>query len=265
MVGAPKRAAAALRRIGLVCTTAAGIFGCSGERVLVPSANNPFLFLVLSEQDRIAAGDSAIRAILMHSGDPSAARYTAARTLEMSRVGGNVPFAWREISSPRVPPASYRGLALSTAGNYVLGAPTPDGRLGRSALVAGAEYALRITLDDRVVLGRTRIPARVALRIDEVGGRRRVSWSPVRGVPLYVVDSETELVAVAISDTLYILREDAVVPRDSSSSRLRVAALDSNLAKYWNDSTISRSGISSGYGVFGSYAVRDTALPPRAR
>lgn len=266
MVIARKRAVAAFRRRGIVCATLAGFLGCGGERALIPSSD-PFFFLALSEQDGINSGDSVIRAILMHSGDPSIARYVAAHSVEMFRVGDNAPFAWREIASPGVPPASYQGLALLTAGNYVLDEPTPGGRLGRSALVAGAEYALRITLDDRVVSGRTRIPQRVALRVHEVEGRRRVSWSPVPGVPLYVVDSETEFVAVTTPDTFYVLFEEGgrIGLDDTSPRRLRVAALDSNLAKYWSDTTISRSGISSGYGVFGSYSARDTMLTPRSR
>ena len=248
-------------RTFLASACAVAFFGCGGERGLVPPASETFFFLALSAGD--GAGDSVIQAILMQSGDPASSRYVSARQFEMFRVADNASFAWRASAATERPKASYRGLQVVSSGNYALSTGDVTGRLGRSGLTPGAEYSLRLTLEDHIIFGKTRIPVRVRPRVTEVAGRRVIRWSPVPGVPLYVVETEF-FGATETTDTTYVLSNDTIPGLGTAAQRLRIASLDSNLARYWRDSLVRRSGLSSGLGVFGSYALFDTLLPPRS-
>lgn len=224
----------------------AGVGGCDGSKIVVPTSEEPFLYLVLNEKtvDRSSpAGRVGQHALLLTTGAATGSpRYRTAERFEMRRASDGAGFAWRKERVPNGEPGSFPGVSLDFWNFHLPG----DARLGADALAPGESYELLIESGGEVIRGRVTVPGEFTASTFERNGRRVAVWPRVAGAAGYRIEVGDGKVVVQ-RDTSYVIPDDVL-----EGGTLDIEALDPNLFTYVADNRTARAGIDRGYGVFGA-------------
>ena len=239
-----------------------GAMGCSDQSLSSPPSTEPFLYLIISPEPiprRFpSASDTAIQSLLLTSGSASGAPFRSAERFVLSDANGTTfNFAERTTASA-IPGVDRQGASLED-GNFILPFASSATASGASELRALGTYNLRIETGGRVITGKVLIPDRPQPMFMQDGAKRFVIFPEVAGAAAYLVGGDTELYPHVIRTNqvqLFYNVDPAYVP---ANPEFRVVALDSNIVRYMSDSTISRSGIEGGLGLFG--AVSSASIP----
>lgn len=241
-----------VRRIGRRTALAAlllagmGLSGCDGSEIVVPTSEEPFLYLVLNGRtvDRSTpAGRVGQHALLLTTGAATESpRYRTAELFEMRRASDGAGFAWRKEKVPNEDPGSFPGVSLAFWNFHLPG----DAGLGADALAPGESYELLIESGGEVIRGRVTIPAEFTASSFERDGRRIAVWPRVAGAAGYRIEASDGKVVVQ-RDTSYVIPDEVL-----GAGALEIEALDLNLFTYVADNRTARAGIDRGYGVFGA-------------
>ncbi|MGH7720193.1 MAG: hypothetical protein ACREON_15295 [Gemmatimonadaceae bacterium] len=234
------------RRLAIALFLSATV-GCGAEPTL-PVSDELLLLLVLSPQSA-DAGDTVLFALLVTVGTPIESEYRLAERFEMRRLPDGATFAWRPLPVSGRAPIDFDGTERdSLAANYALGSASSTGELGRGNVRAGETYELRVETGGRVIRGRVTVPQQITPSLIMVEGRLALTWPPVMGAASYVVN-DGRFGGTRTTDTVYFLsREEPDEPR----REIRVRAVEQNLHEYLFDPSRERSGLDSGFGVFGA-------------
>lgn len=228
----------------LLAGMAAG--GCEGSEIVVPTSEEPFLYLVLNERtvDRSTpAGRVGQHALLLTTGAATESpRYRTAERFDMRRASDGAGFAWRKENVPNGDPGSLPGVSLEYW-NFHL---PRDARLGADALAPGESYELLVESGGEVIRGRVTVPEEFTASTFERDGRRIAVWPRVAGAAGYRIEAADGRVVVQ-RDTSYVIPDEAI-----EGGTLDIEALDPNLFTYVADNRTARAGIDRGYGVFGA-------------
>lgn len=234
-------------RRAAVLVAAALASACSGDAIVVPVSEEPFLYLVLNERsvDRSSpAGHVGQHALLLTSGSPAQpAHYRRAERFEMRRASDGAAFAW-QVRPLTGDVGSFPSVSLDHP-NLSLPAAAPPA-LGADDIVPGETYELRVETGGRVIQGRVTVPARFAATVAERDGRRVAVWPRVPGAAGY---------RITPGDGPLRIQADTAFPVPDGlpgGSALRIDALDPGLFTYLTDDRTGRAGIDAGYGVFGA-------------
>ncbi|CAN5834933.1 hypothetical protein BH23GEM5_BH23GEM5_08800 [soil metagenome] len=244
--------------VGLVASA------CTGDTIVVPQSDEPFLYLVLNERslDRAATvdGRAGQYALLLTTGAATEApRYRSAERFEMRRVSDGAPFAWRSNPTDNPEVGSYPGINLDRWNFYLPDAATAEG-LGATSLRPGESYNLAITTRGVTIRGQVTIPDAFSASLVQQGERRLVVWPRVRGAAGYRIEfraenrSEGDELSVR-ADTAY-----AIPAAVRGGGTVHIKALDPNLYRYITEGQTARAGIDGGYGVFGAVSVASIRL-----
>jgi hypothetical protein len=220
--------------------------GCEGSEIVVPTSDQPFLYLVLNEKsiDRSTpSGRVGQHALLLTAGAATEPpRYRTAERFEMRGASDGAAFAWRKERVPNEEPGSFPGVSLDFW-NFHL----PDaGQLGASALKPGETYELLVETGGEVIRGRVTVPAQFAAATVERNGRRVAVWPRVAGAAGYRVELSDGRIAVQ-TDTSYVIPDEVL-----GGGAVEIEALDPNLFTYVAENRTARAGVDNGYGVFGA-------------
>jgi hypothetical protein len=205
--------------------------------------------------------DSGLFATLVITGTPIYSPYLRAERFEMRRLSDGARFAWRPIDLPTdaVPAAGPRA-----RGNYFLPRNGGGAELGSDAIAEGESYELVVEAGPDRIVGRTRVPGQFEFVREATDGDSIVRWRRAPGAAAYMFHIFTDFRPT--EDTFAIVRRPVPFPGEPPipAIKIRVFALDSNYAAFASDRRVARSGISGGWGVFGSFSWGDTELPARS-
>ncbi len=146
--------------------------------------------------------------------------------------------------------ASYRPYV----GNYALPDSGYAGVLGRNNLEYGESYTLRLVVDGNTIEGVTTMPWPPELTVSRGSSTTTISWRQQAGVTYYEIIGIGSINQIT-ADTQVVIPNSslpAAIPDWIPPRQIRIRALDRNLAAFLRNGSLAASGISSGYGVFGS-------------
>lgn len=221
--------------------------GCTADPIVPPSANDPFLYVVLNQRT-VSDVDGVARqhALLITPRAPTEVPlYRPAQRIEMRRVSDGTQFGWRGygLTGGLV---QREGVGLGESNYYLPDSATAPDTLGALSLQPGEAYDLYVETDGVTIRGSVIIPGQVLPIITQENNRGVVRWPKATGAGGYVVALPGPDVQVVL-DTFFVLPSD--LPR---GSRVVVQALDHNLHRFLVDRRLGRSGLDNGFGVFGA-------------
>lgn len=227
------------------------VTGCNGSEVLIPSSEEPFLYLVLNERsvDRSRARVGQ-HALLVTTGSPTEPpRYRRAERFSMHRASDGALFGW-EQRNPGTEVTGYPALSLGEP-NFLLPDTTPASTLGAKNLTPGETYTLHVETGGAVIRGEVTVPGAFTASVVQRGGRPYAVWPQVPGAAGYGIEirlsnGNSEKVALQ-TETVYAIPMEVL-----AGGELKIRALDPNLYLYTTERRTARAGIDRGYGVFGA-------------
>lgn len=240
---------------------------CTASDNLLGSSSEPAFYLVLTRdlaftESLTVSSDSSLYALLTTASSPAVTTYRDAQRFEMLRQSDGAAFAWRSL--PRSGAVEFQGgsVIAEQTGNYVLNWSGDIGTLGKRDLIDGASYDLDVLTGNRQLVGTTVLPSHSTMALQTGGGGAVVSWSRSTGAAAYLLSVDTDFPgAVLTTDTSYSLRLNIDPKGWPPVPVARLIAIDKNLHQYILDTTMTRSGISSGFGVFGGVSRTTINLP----
>lgn len=238
-----------LAPVFFLCLAAA----CEQAPTLVRARDAVTVYSVLSPNAQTSATDSASYALIARQAGPFSGSYLTAESFEMHRIGDARPLAWRWTGREGELPQSDGNGFLPSAGNYRLPAIAPGDSLTHWTLLPGDSVALTVTLADRIVVGRTRLPSRPTPSIVIEGDSIVAYWPQDPHVGAYWVETDTENAFPRFqSDTSLRLRLDRDPWNRPAEPYIRVFALDSALARFVRNPSLRSAGLTGADGVFGA-------------
>lgn len=240
-----------MTRAALVLAAAGSLLlaACAGDPVRVPDDEAPFLYMVLGHRtvsENRYPEPAGQHGLLMTLPAPTEfALLRRAQRVEMRRVRDGAPFGWDTLHFTHAD-RGYPGTNLRIA-NLHLPDSTADATLGAADLEAGEVYDLLVDTEGVTIRGAVTMPGRIAARL-EPGGV--LVWNEVEGAVGYrvLVSSLMELT----TDTVFRLTQEELEQPWASRPYARVQALERNAWSYFSDPELGRSGIDTGFGVFGA-------------
>jgi hypothetical protein len=241
--------------------------GCGGIAD-APRTDTPFVYLLLSPTPLGVVADSALWALVATVHTPVDADYLAPSSFRMQRASDGALFVWGTRPLSGALPGGYAGVDVvgGANANVILSSAGDSGGLGWRALTWGSAYTLHAELPGATIEGRTTIPARPQLRIDEVGSAHLVSWPHAAGAAGYFVRPGDYGYGRFTADTQFLWCE---IPGDVPPAQrfISVVALDTNAYRYLGDSTTAQAGLTGALGLFGGAAesrLAPSTPPPSA-
>ena len=242
------------RRAAVLAAAAGALLlgACSGDPVLVPDQEAPFLYMVLGHRtfsnvnDQRYGEPAAQHGLLMTLPAPTEfALLRRAQRVEMRRARDGAPFGWDTLHfthAERGGPGT--NLRIS---NLYLPDSTVDATLGAADLEAGEVYDLVVETEGVTIRGTVTMPGQIEARLEPDGV---LTWNEVDGAVGYrvLVSSLMELT----TDTVFRLTRSELGQPWTDNPYARVQALERNAWDYFSDPELGRSGIDAGFGVFGA-------------
>lgn len=211
------------------------------------------VYLILTP-DSLLSPIPELRALVANTGTPVEVEYLNAEPFTMRRMSDGALFNWYATSPI--------GTGNPVGGNYALANGPSAAGLGRIDLKAGETYTLELTVDGRIITGRTTIPDHPQPRLVVLPDKSRmVVWPRVASAGAYGLEISSDAAHTqTTTDTFYVLHDDFFP--NNPESNVVVIAMDSNWARYRYDSTVMSKGLKGAYGVFGAMSRTTLALPP---
>lgn len=241
-----------VRALLLLCLAAA----CEQAPTLVRARSAVAVYAVLSANTQTSATDSAIYALVARQDGPFTGSYLTAESFAMQRIGDARPLAWQWTGREGELPQSAGNGFVPSDGNYRLMATAPVDSVTHWTLLPGDSVALTVTLGDRIVRGRTRLPLLPTPSIVVEGDSVVAYWPHDPHVGAYWIETDTESAFPRFqSDTSLRLRLDRDPWNRPAEPYIRVFALDSALARFVRDPLLRSAGLTGADGVFGAVSL----------
>lgn len=225
----------------------------SGEEVVFPEDEQPFLYLVLNQTG--VAAEPVQTAFLLTLVSADSTVYRSAERFEMRRLRDGAPFDWRNESVFGSIEFDQGSDLQLIEGNYLLSDTATARGLGFENLEPGATYELVVETDGRVIRGRATIPDTFDITILDIGEEEATAaWPDVAGAAGYSVTAAGDDVTEPVfqTDTTFDLRPGTV--------SVTVRAVGPQAFRYVTDEDVRSAGIQGALGVFG--AVQAAEFPP---
>jgi hypothetical protein len=257
-----------LHRFGvtLVCAGLGAAAAACSRELTPPRSDDPLLYMILSHdgQPGSAGADSSVTGLLASTAGPLSARYRTASRLTMTRLSDGAPFAWQQLDRAG-PVTPFPGLSifLPEDGNLALVESASAQGLGRRDLADGESYAVDLDTEGQHITGRVTIPGQPTISTTAQPEGVLVAWRDARFAALYWVHYINGERSDTLTTDSSLLVRHASATGASVALRLRVIALDSNVAAFASDTTLSRAGLTGAYGVLGATSAAEVTVNVR--
>jgi hypothetical protein len=252
-------------RPGIGCLVVALMAGgaCVDTERLLGNSPEPALYLVLTRPDPgQSTPDSSLYGLLVTAGSPIASTYRNPESLTLTRQSDGLTYGWGSLARSGPVPRMNNGVTLSAEGNLQLPWDASVLGAGRESLTEGETYQLQLVTGGRTVTGTTRIPALPVISIRSDPSGSSVHWSKATHAAAYYVIVDTDdPPAFVTTDTSFVPLFNRPLDQRPSPARVRVIAMDANLAAFVSDTTLSSSGLVGALGVFGGSSRASAELP----
>lgn len=245
---------------GLICL--ASLSACESSPTLVRAEPSVTVYAVISPSGTASPAGGGLFALVAIQDGPFEGRYLTATAFSMQRINDGGQFAWEWAGQTGALPATQsNGFPMSEA-NYRLAPTAPPGLLGRDDLLPGDSVALSVTLSDRVVTGRIRVPTLPTPTLVVEGDSVVAVWPRDAHAGAYLVESASENRLFSFqTDTSVRLALDRPASQRPATTYLRVFALDSAYGRLTRDLLLRSSGLSGALGLFGAVTVDSVEIP----
>ena len=249
-----------VRRAALISAVAA--LACDTAPTLVQPSRHVAVYAVVSPRALASPDDSSLYSMVLEQNGPFNASYLTANAFTMRRVSDNAVMDWQWVGQSGGVPSNPTNGVSSTDGNYRLDATPGPGLISRFQLSGGDSISLSVTLSDRVVQGRTRIPHFPTPTLIVAGDSVVAYWARDAHTALYYITADSENAFPSFqTDTSFTLRLDRPAANRPPTSYFRVVALDSAYARFLTDANVVSAGLTNAHGVFGSVTADSVEVP----
>lgn len=250
------------RRVLSAFLAMALLSACERTPTLVRAQRDVTVYAVISPSGTASPADSGLYALVALQEGPFDGRYLTATSFSMERVSDGGAFAWQWVGREGSLPATINNGFSMGDGNYRLALSAAPGSLARNDLQPGDSVALTITLSDRVVVGRIRVPSLPTPTLLTAGDSVVAVWPRDAHAGVYLVESESENRFFSFqSDTSVRLALDRPADQRPATIYLRVFALDSAYTRYLQNLSLTSAGLSGALGLFGAVTVDSVEIP----
>ncbi len=257
------------RAVGLGLLVGSGLLGCAGTDVL-GSSEGVGVYLVVTRDvpdpaETSPVPDSTLRGLVVTLGTPFAATYREIGSATLTRRSDGASFNLLVEARAGNVTVANRFIRLDSTGNLALSWAAGPGGLGRQSIQGGEIFDLEVVTGDQTILGSSVVPVPPAIQVSTADGTTRMSWPRATAGGAFVLRVDTDGLPgtrILTTDTVYVIRRDRAPSDVPDPAIFEVTALDAHASSYLRDSTVVRSGLSAGFGVFGASARARLVIPP---
>lgn len=257
------------RAVALGLLVGCALLGCAGADAL-RSSQGVGVYLIVTRDvpdpdETNPVPDSTLRGLVVTLGSPFAAEYREIGSASMTRRSDGASFDLLVDARTGSVTVANRFIRLDSIGNLALSWDAGPGGLGRQSIQTGDIIDLEIVTGDQTIVGSSVVPAPPAIQVSTVNGSTTMSWPRPAAGGSFVLRVDTDGrpgARILTTDTSYVIRRDRPMSEIPDPAIFEVTALDAHASRYLRDSTVVRSGLSAGFGVFGSSSRRRVTIPP---
>lgn len=257
------------RAVALGLLVGCALLGCAGRDPL-QSSQGVGVYLIVTRDvpdadETNPVPDSTLRGLVVTLGSPFAAVYREIGSASMTRRSDGASFDLLVDARTGSVTVANRFIRLDSIGNLALSWAAGPGGLGRQSIQAGDIVDLEVATGDQTIIGSSIVPGTPAIQMSTVNGSTTMSWPRPAAGGSFMLRVDTDGRAgtrIMTTDTSYVIRRDRPLSDVPDPAVFEVTALDANASRYLRDSTVVRSGLSAGFGVFGSSSRGRVTIPP---